>query len=397
MLSIYGEIIMKTILIPSMLDFHFPLLKLAFNSPDIKAIILENEENITHTGLKYANNDMCYPCILIIGQMIEALKSGLYDLSSTMLLIPQAGDACRGSNYIKMIRKALKAAGYEQIPVISLNFKGLEKDSLFSFNIGMIIKAMAAIIYSDTLMILYNQTKPYEKVNGSTDKLLNNWNSKLSIDLKSTKNITIHSIRKNISEIASSFRKIEKHKLKLKKVGIAGELYVKYCHLGNWNCGEFLLSENCEYMVNGFSWYILYYIDIHKNEQSFIMNRIFNTAMKIVSSLQKHMVCEIRKNGFNCVSDFFEFKKISRDLISFECKIADGWLIGAEIINMVHEGYDRILCIQPFGCMSNHICGKGIYSYLRRMLPESKIVSIDYDSSGSSINVQNRIKFLIDM
>ena len=167
--------IKKTVLIPSMLDFHFPLLQYAFSSKLYNAVVLKNDDNVTNIGLRYSHNDLCYPAVLIIGQMISALQSGNYSLDDTILLIPQAGDACRGSNYIHMIRKALKNAGYEKVPIVSLNIKGLESDYHFSITIGMVRRAIAAIMYGDLLMFLKNQIQPYEEIELENQKYSGKW------------------------------------------------------------------------------------------------------------------------------------------------------------------------------------------------------------------------------
>lgn len=387
----------KIVLIPSMLDFHFPLLQYAFCSKKYKAVILEDTENIVETGLFYAHNDLCYPCVLIIGQMINALKSGEYDLKNTILLIPQAGDACRGSNYIYMIRHALKKAGFSNIPIISLNFKGLEGENQFSINALMVMKAVAAIMYSDILMILNNQIEPYEKNAGETKKYLNKWLSILENQIKKGQKLSYFSVKKNMKKIARDFKNIQQKERNTNKIGVVGELYVKYCKLGNSYLEKFLQDENCEFMINGFSWYILYYIDTHLTEENKLMGFLFRVGMKYLSSLQKSIVKNLRTNGFRCISDYKAFKNNAQGKVSFGIKVADGWLISCEVVNLVKEGYNKILCVQPFGCMPNHICGKGMYANLQRQFPDVNIVSVDYDSSGSEINIHNRIKMLIDI
>ncbi len=387
----------KTVLIPSMLDFHFPLLQYAFCSKKYKAVILDDTEDIVQTGLFYAHNDLCYPCVLIIGQMINALKSGKYDLKNTILLIPQAGDACRGSNYIHMIRHALKKAGYSDIPIISLNFKGLEGENQFSVNPLMVMKAVAAIMYSDILMILKNQVEPYEKTLGETKQYIDKWFLTLENQIKRGKKLSYISIKTNLKRIAEDFKNIQQIEKSTNKIGIVGELYIKYCKLGNSNIESFLREENCEYMVNGFSWYILYYIDTHLTEENKAMGLLFRLALKYLSSLQISVVMNLRKNGFRCVSEYKTFKNNAKGKVSFGLKVADGWLISCEVINLIKEGYNKILCIQPFGCMPNHVCGKGMYANLQRQFPNVNIVSVDYDSSGSEINIHNRIKMLIDI
>lgn len=376
-----------------MLDFHFPLLKYSFCSHKYEAVILENEENIIKTGLEYTHNDMCFPCVLIIGQMIEALKNGKYTAENTLLMIPQAGDACRGSNYIHIIRKALKKSGFGDIPIISLNFKGLERKNNLSITPAMIMKAVCAIIFSDMLMILKNQTEPYEKIKGTAVIYTEKWRNIIS----KKRYLGFFEMKKILRSIAEDFKNIETEKKHLHRVGITGELYVKYCHLGNKNLEKFLYSENCEYMVNGFSWYLIYYIDTHLTNEKFPVSMAYKTALNYLESLQKEMVSAIRGNGFICFDEFSEFKRIAKGYVNYNCCIGDGWLMGGEICNYAAMGIDRIICVQPFGCMPNHVFGKGIYSSLQRKLGNVQIISVDYDSGLPEINIHNRIKLSFEL
>lgn len=388
--------IKKTVLIPSMLDDHFDLLRYAFSSDRYDPVILDIEDNITSVGLTYSNNDLCYPCILIIGQMISALKSGKYDLNNTILMIPQAGDACRASNYICMIRKALIKAGYGNIHVASLNFKGLEKNSQFVVTLGMIKRAVPAIIYGDLLMILKNQVKPYEKNIGDTEKMVLKWIDILKESIICGKKISKKYIFINIEKIVCDFKSIPKRNIKLKKVGIVGELYIKYCHLGNWDAVRYLESQGCEVMVNGFSWYILYYIETHLIDETFFIQCLFRIILKYFGGIQKNMVDILHSHGFECIDDYYNFKKNGEKICPFKLRVADGWLISCEMCNLIKSGYNRVLCAQPFGCMANHVCGKGIYPFIQHNFKDARIVSVDYDSSGSKVNIRNRIRLLID-
>lgn len=383
-----------TVLIPAMLDFHFPLLKYAFCSKKYDAVILENEKDIIKTGLEYTHNDMCFPCVLIVGQMINALKSGIYQHEDIMLMIPQAGDACRGSNYIHMIRKALKKSGFGDIPIISLNFKGLERKNNLSVTPSMIMSAVSAIMLSDLLMILKNQIQPYEKIKGNAEKYVDKWRE----IIKKENNLSFFRMKKLFKSIADDFKNIEMHKKDIQKIGIAGELYVKYCHLGNKNLEKILQTENCEYMINGFSWYILYYIDSHLTNENFPVSSGYKTALDFLENLQKSMVNNIKNAGFVCFDEFSVFKQSAYGNVNFNGCIGDGWLIGGEICGFSYIGYNKVLCIQPFGCMPNQVFGKGIYSSLQRKLRNNvQIISIDYDSGLPEINIHNRIKLALDL
>jgi predicted nucleotide-binding protein (sugar kinase/HSP70/actin superfamily) len=385
-----------TVLIPAMLDFHFPLLKYAFCSDNYNAVILEYSKNIAKTGLEYSHNDLCYPVILIIGQMITALKSGDYDGQNIAFMIPQAGDACRGSNYIFMIRKAMKRAGFKDVPIISLNFKGLEDKNRLKINIGMIRRGLAAVMYGDILMILRNQIKANEKKIGETDILTDKWTEILKAGIINGKLLSANKMKETFEKIAFDFSKIEKRKNNKAVIGIVGELYVKYCHLGNHNLCSFFENEGCGFYINGFSWYLLYYLDTHLAENS-IMGFAYKGVMNYLEKIQKSMTDSIKKYGFICSDEFKDFKKNSAEYVSFGCNIADGWLIGGEIVNMHKAGIRKVACVQPFGCMPNHVFGKGIYSSLQRRLDGIMISCFDYDSGSSGVNIDNRARMLIDM
>lgn len=388
--------IKRIIMIPAMLDFHFSLLKLAFESPEYDIIILDNETGIRQTGLKYIHNDLCYPLVLIAGQMIAALESGKYDLSRVTLLIPQAGDACRGSNYIHMIRHALDNAGFRDIPIISLNVTGLEKDNRFHIRPVMIKKAIAALFYSDLLFALYNQLMPYEEHKGSVQSELDRWINKLTGDIKSDRNISGRSVKKTMSQICEDFSKIRLTDKKLTKTGIAGELYVKYCHLGNKDLCRHLTEKNCEYIISGLSWYVLYYIDTHLCADNIILSWLYRIFSSYLISFQKTIVSELRRHGFTSIDEFPKYRKNASEFVSFTFKTADGWLIGADICNYRECGYKKIVAAQPFECMPNHVCGKGIYRSLQNRLGDVYISSIDYDTSLPQVNIDNRIQMLLD-
>lgn len=382
-----------TILIPAMLDFHFPLLKYAFQSKHYQPVILE-EENVAHMGLKYLHNDLCYPVILITGQFITALKSKKYG-ENIALMIPQAGDACRGSNYIFMIKKALKSAGFGDIPVISLNFKGLEKNNRLKINLGMIRRGLASVMYGDILMILQNQLSAYEMIPGEAAAKAEKWMGILRKGIIDGSLLSASAIKKTFSDISDDFALISLKKRLKPIIGIVGELYVKYCHLGNGNICDFLNKEGCGAYINGFSWYILYYLDTHLASGNSVIGIGYKSIMAYLEGLQRSMVDSLRKNNFFCCDPFTEFKKNSEKYVSFECNIADGWLISAEIVNIHKNITNKIACVQPFGCMPNHVFGKGFYSHLQRSLNDIMLSSIDFDSGSADINLKNRLSMLI--
>lgn len=384
------------LLIPAMLDAHFPLLKYAFYSPNYHPIILENEDEITDVGLKYVNNDMCYPCILNVGQMLAALFSGEYDLSRTRLLMPTAGDACRGSNYSPILRRALNKAGLSSVKVLSLNLKGLEKDCQLKLEWYMVWRALFALFYGDLLMLLLNQTRPNEVKKGSATKLWQSWIQRLSDDICKGHHLTLHQMRKNFKAICRDFSTLELLPQKKQRIGIVGELYIKYCHLGNWNLIQYLEEQNCESHTNGLSWYAMYYMDSHLTFSPSLETLLYRLGLKFFSSLQKSMIKSLRSYGFYTLEDFFTLKKEAMPYVSEDLRIGDGWLIGAETVGHILHDCPKVVATQPFGCLANHCCGRGLYPSLQRRVPGAHIMSVDVDSSGSPLNVYNRIQLLVD-
>lgn len=388
------------LLIPAMLDAHFPLLKYAFYSRKYHPVIMDETEGITNLGLKYVHNDLCYPGILIVGQILKTLKSGRYDVNHTVILEPQAGDACRGSNYIPMIRKALDDAGFTMVPVISLNVTGLEKKHSLPITPDLLIRAVAAAYYGDLLMILSNQTEPYESNTGDTKRMSDKWMQILSNDLKTGQNLYGKSIKKRFLEIVKDFKEIPKTERKLLKIGVVGELYIKYCKLGNWNLEKYLKEQNCEYYINGITWYALYYMDTHLLSEAGTEKKgaVVSMERKIFEyflDLQRVMVDAMRSYGFYSMDAYDVFRQKAEGYVTYQCSIGDGWLIGAEFANHALNGYNRIICGQPFGCLPSHVCGRGLYPAIRRKLPDTQYISVDYDASGTDTLVKSRIRMLL--
>ena len=384
------------LLIPAMLDAHFPLLKYAFYSGNYHPVILENEEGVTEVGLSYVNNDMCYPAILNIGQMISALQSGAYDLSRTKVLMPTAGDACRGSNYTGALRRALQAAGFPQVQVLSLNVQGLEKENQMKLTPGMVWRALFGLFYGDILMLLTNQVLPYELRPGDTEACRQHWIRLLSEDLKRGKKLSLRHMKETFYRIAEDFAKISKTGEKKQRIGIVGELYIKYCHMGNWNLEQTLRQENCESHTNGLSWYVLYYMDTHLVQADTMTAGIYRIGMQLIEGLQKDMIAAMKKYGFYTLPEFSVLKQEAESYVGFHDTIGDGWLIGAEMVSHILHDCRKVVAIQPFACMPNQICGRGLYPSIARKLPQARIVSVDVDSSASKLNAYNRIKMLID-
>ncbi|HKM32924.1 MAG TPA: 2-hydroxyglutaryl-CoA dehydratase, partial [Oscillospiraceae bacterium] len=251
-----------TILIPNMVYIHFRMLGKLFHEYGYNVELLTNESQaVVDAGLKYVHNDTCYPALLVIGQFMDALNSGKYDLNKVALMITQTGGGCRASNYIHLLRKALKKAGLGHIPVISLNLSGLEKNSGFKVTLPMLRKALAVLAYGDLLMLLDNQIKPYELNKGESANLVTQWVDKMTEVFAKGDGYKLSELEVNLAEIADSFAKIPVHKTEKVKVGIVGEIYVKYSSLANNQLEQFLHEQDCEVMVPGIIGFMLFKVD----------------------------------------------------------------------------------------------------------------------------------------
>lgn len=392
-----------TILIPSMLDIHMSLFENALKGSGYKVEVLHNEgPEVVEEGLKYVHNDTCYPALLVIGQFIDALNHR-DDTHNVVLLITQTGGGCRASNYIHLLRKALVKAGYPYVPVVSLNASNLEKDSGFTITYTLIKKIAAAMTYGDFLMYLRNKARSYEINKGDTYNLCDRWVSKLSKQFDNNKGTSFRQIKKNLYQIAHDFDNLQldlSHKKP--QVGVVGEIYIKYAGLGNNNLEDFLVSQNAEAMVPGlygFIYYCLYnQIYDYKIYGSGILKKyIAKILIKYLEKREDLMIKAIKTTKFTPMKYFKETKELSHGVLSHGTKMGEGWLLTAEMIELVEIGYGNIICAQPFGCLPNHICGKGVMKKIKELHPEANIVAIDYDPSATRVNQENRIKLMLSI
>ncbi len=392
-----------TILAPNMLEIHFNLLINIFGQYGYKAELLKNDgRTVVDEGLKYVHNDTCYPALLVIGQLIDALNSGKYNPDKTALLITQSGGGCRASNYIHLLRKALKKAGYPQVPVISLNLSGLEKNSGFKIRLSMALKMLSAVIYGDLIMLLKNQIEPYEVNKGDAAKLTQKWIDELSAEMQRGKGYSFFEIKKTLPKITESFSKIPLDKsISKTKVGVVGEIYVKYSPLANNHLEEFLFGQDCEVMVPGLLGFINFKVDNRLEDIKLYGGNPFKKiamrfAMWYLSKIEKNLLDAAKAYGdFNVPAPYAHIKEICTKIIGPGCKMGEGWLLTAEMMELIESGYGNIVCAQPFGCLPNHIVGKGMIRKLKEMYPQSNIVPIDYDPGATKVNQENRIKLML--
>ncbi len=387
-----------TILVPDMLPIHFKLILAVLKQYGYKTVLLQTStKSVIDEGLKNVHNDTCYPALLVIGQFMEALKSGKYDLDKTALLLSQTGGGCRASNYIALLRKALSTQ-FPQVPVLSLNFSGLEKDSSLEITPAIALKLVFAVLYGDMLMLLYNQCKPYELVKNATDKTLEKWEDILA--KRFAKN-NFFSAKKIYKQMLDDFAKIERSKVKKPKVGIVGEIYVKYSPLANNNLEKFLIQEGCEPVVPGLLDFVLYCAINTVNDgklysfksKGTILNKI---GYDVLYKKQKQMIKVIQEHGvFNPPDDFEHLRHEANKFIHQGVKMGEGWLITAEMSVLAQTGTENIICTQPFGCLPNHIVAKGMSRKIKMAYPDANIVAIDYDPGATKVNQENRIKLML--
>ena len=391
-----------TILVPNMLPIHFKLIMSVLKTYGYNMELLDYAgPEIAETGLKYTHNDTCYPAILVIGQFIHALQSGKYNPDKTALIMFQTGGGCRASNYISLIRKALEKAGYGHIPVISFSLAGIEKHPGFQLSIKKMYSMLYAVLYGDLLMSLVNQVKPYEKVKGAADSLAAVWTQRLGRQLGSGSVIRYKKIRDNYKKIIKDFAGIPRDKRNAVKVGIVGEIYVKYSPLANNSLEQMLIDEGAEPVVPGLLDFCLYIVTNALAEY-----RIYGRkkALYPFVRIAYRFLCNKKDDISRLVEQYSDFEpwvsfdttvKLSEKIINTAVKMGEGWLLTGEMLELAHSGCKNIVCTQPFGCLPNHICGKGMMKPLKELVPDINIVAIDYDAGASRVNQENRIKLML--
>ena len=391
-----------TLLMPQMLPVHFSMMQKLLQNAGYKVDMLTtNHRGIVDEGLKYVHNDTCYPALLVIGQLIDAVKHGGYDPHKVGLLITQTGGGCRASNYIHLLRKALEKAGLSYIPVISVNLSGLEHNPGFKLTLGFIRKAIFAVMYGDLIMNVGNQVRPYEVTAGQTDRVAAECMDFLLDDMAKGKGLSYKSMVKNFDRIIDRFKAIPVTGEEKVRVGVVGEIYVKYAPLGNNNLNQFLLSEGAEPVVPGLVDFVIFKIynrdvDVDLYGGKWVKQAVCRLFANYVKKYQHALIDALkRSNRFRAPGDFDELHSYIKGYLGDGNKMGEGWLLTAEMLELIHSGTPNIVCTQPFGCLPNHIVGKGMIRKLKDDYPNSNIVAIDYDPGATKINQENRIKLML--
>ncbi len=392
-----------TILVPNMLPMHFSLIVKVLNHYGYQTELLTTSgPEIVETGLKYVHNDTCYPAILTIGQMIHALQSGKYDENKVALIMSQTGGGCRASNYIFLLRKALEKAGYGHIPVISLSFSGLEDHPGFRITWPVLHRMIYGVLYADVLLNLLNQCKPYELEKGDAQALADRWTAQLAEEMVA-EGVSFKRAKKNMRAMIADFAALPMDRTrKTVKVGIVGEIYVKYSPLGNNDLEQFLVDEGAEAVLPGLMDFCLYtiyemgldYTLYHRG--SWLKYQLIRFVYKFVLKKQKEIIDLFLEEGsFRAPTPFPHTLELIQPFMGLGCKMGEGFLLPAEMLELYDMGVKNIVCTQPFGCLPNHICGKGMMKPLKDAYPDINIVAIDYDASATRVNQENRLKLML--
>lgn len=391
-----------TILMPGMLPIHFSLLRELLVLYGYKVELLTSSgQEIIDTGLKYVHNDICYPAQLVIGQFIHALQSGKYDLNKTALFITQTGGGCRASNYIHLLRKGLKAVGMEQVPVISVNLSGMEKNPGFRLTLPLMLKMIYCCFYGDLLMLLSNRCRAYEVHKGETDRLVQKWQEKLIREISSMANLRYSCVKQNFSKITADFAEIELDLTPKVRVGVVGEIYIKYAPLGNNHLQDFLESEDCEVIIPGLMDFISFKADNRYSDAALyggkrLTRRVAKLLMDKLTVVKRDMREAVSQySQFEAPGSFEHLKELVKGYVGYGNKMGEGWLLTGEMIELVNEGVPNIVCTQPFGCLPNHVAGKGMIRLIKKNNPEANIVAIDYDPGSTKVNQENRIRLML--
>ena len=391
-----------TILMPQMAPLHFSIFEPILRQEGINIELLEDSgHKVVNEGLKYVNNDACYPSIFVVGQFIDAVKSGKYDTNRLALLMSQTGGACRASNYVGFIRKALKDAGYGHVPVIGLSFQGIEKHTGFEFDKKQLVrlgrKLIQGMLYADLIMRLTQATRPYEVIKGSANILRDRW-----IDITTSENLNYSkkTFISNINKMIGEFNRLEITNEKKPKVGIVGEILVKYDPAANNHVAELLEKEGAEVVIPDLTDFMMYSFKnarakAEKLSKSRLTAFICEMGISYIESYRKYIRMALEATRFIVPEKIEDIIEYAEKYVDLGNQYGEGWLLTGEMVELIESGVENIVCVQPFGCLPNHITGKGVIKAIRNSYDRANIIPIDYDASASEVNQFNRIKLML--
>lgn len=388
-----------TILVPQMSPIHFQFLEDAFRASGYNLVVLPSvDKKAVEEGLKYVNNDACYPSIMVVGQIIEALKSGQYDKNNVSVMISQTGGGCRATNYIGFLRKALRDAELGHIPVVSLNAGGLEKNPGFKITPSLLNKCMMALLYGDLFMRVVYKVRPYEKIPGSTNLLYEKW---VSICKEAVKRGNFKEFKQIVNQIVKDFDNLEIKDIKKPRIGLVGEILVKFHPTANNNIVDIIENEGAEAVMPDLTDFLLYVAFDKKFNKEYLSGSSKGkygglAAIRAIEYYRKPMVKALENSKrFEPPKPIEELAESASKVLSLGNQTGEGWFLTAEMIELIESGAPNILCMQPFACLPNHVTGKGMIKELKARYPESNIAAVDYDPGASEVNQLNRIKLML--
>ena len=391
-----------TILCPQMSPIHFELLQPAFQVSGYHMVVLGNDgKSAVDMGLRYVNNDACYPSLMVVGQIMEAVLSGKYDLSKTAVIVTQTGGGCRASNYIGFIRRALEKAGCPDIPVISLNLSGLEDNPGFKLTLPLLQRGLYALIFGDIFMRCLYRTRPYEAVPGAANALHQKWKQKCISFVSRDKLISHRKFKQYCRQIIQDFDKLPMTGEQKPKVGVVGEILVKFLPAANNYLVELLEAEGAEAVVPDLTDFLLYCFYNNNFNAEYLGSKKSsaknaNLGIKALEWLRKSARKEFEKSRhFEAPARIETLAKYADPIVSLGNQTGEGWFLTGEMLELIHSGTNNIVCAQPFGCLPNHVVGKGVIKEIRHQYPLANIVAIDYDPGASEVNQLNRIKLML--
>lgn len=391
-----------TILIPEMAPLHFRLIEPILSRQGFHIDLMGGEgPEVLQKGLKYVHNDICYPALLITGQMLTAMESGKYDPNKVAMVITQSGGGCRDSNYIHLMRKAFEKAGYPNVPFISANIWGMELNSGINLSPRTLLLALAGMIYGDMLMILSNQVRPYEVNEGETDQTVTRWIDSLADTFKKGRGFLPKTIDKNLKAMAEDFAAIPIQKTPKVKVAVIGELFLKYSAPGNNHIEEFLAEQDCEVFMPSMLGFGIYKTngaleDLRLYGGKPLKKLILDIAMKVMFRMEDILIRNIEaREEFTAPERVNTLKERAQGVIGIGNSMGEGWYLAAEMLELADHGYENIVCVQPFGCLPCHVSIKGMMNKVRRIDPRVNVVDIEYDPGATKVNQENRIKLML--
>ncbi|CRZ34832.1 putative CoA-substrate-specific enzyme activase [Herbinix hemicellulosilytica] len=388
-----------TILAPQMAPIHFELIKEAANTSGYRIEILPAvDREAIDEGLKYVNNDVCYPAIVMVGQIVKALKSGLYDINNTSVILTQSGGGCRATNYFALLKLGLKQAGFPNIPLISVNTVGLEKQPGFKYSFGLLNRALLALLYGDLFMRLINRTRPYERFPGSANLLLEKW---MEIAKDNIRDGSLRKFKSNVRSVIKEFDRLELRNINKPKVAVVGEILLKYHPTANNDIVNIIEQEGAEAVVPDLMDYLLYSAFNARFRYRYLAGKklnmmLGNFAINYIQAYRRVIQKELGKSKrFIPPTPIEELACLASRVLSLGNQTGEGWLVTAEMIEYIEQGIHNIICVQPLACLPNHMTGKGMIKPVKELYPFANIVPIDYDPGLSFVNQLNRIKLMM--